>query len=103
MGAPVNEAPPPASGEVAAEIERRLREALAPESLVIRDDSANHAGHAGATSGGGHFKVTIVSAAFAGRSLLEQHRLVYDALLGMIGSRIHALALKTSAPPRGGG
>lgn len=88
--------------EVVAEIERRLREALAPERLEIRDDSANHAGHAGATSGGGHFKVTVVSTAFAGLSLLEQHRLVNEALRDMFGPRIHALALKTSAPAAGG-
>jgi BolA protein len=64
------------AAETARLIERLLREGFAPSHLDVRDDSANHAGHAGATSGGGHFKVVIVSAAFAGQSLLERHRAV---------------------------
>ena len=88
--------------DVRGELERRLRERFDPTHLEIRDDSAKHAGHAGATSGGGHFRVTIVSAAFEGLSLLEQHRAVNDAVADFFGDRVHALGLKTSAPERGG-
>jgi len=87
--------------EVRDELERRLRERFDPTRLDIRDDSEKHAGHAGATSGGGHFRVTIVSAAFEGMSLLEQHRAVHDAVADLFGDRVHALGLKTSAPSRG--
>ncbi len=79
-------------------LERILRERFAPELLEIQDESAKHVGHPGATSGGGHFKVRIVSAVFAGRSLLERHRMVYEALGEMIGGEIHALGLRTEAP-----
>lgn len=79
-------------------IERTLRERFDPEYLDLRDESARHAGHPGATSGGGHFRVTIVSGLFEGLSRLEQHRLVNDALRGLFGGRIHALALRTAAP-----
>lgn len=79
-------------------IERILSEAFRPVHLEIRDDSARHAGHAGAKSGGGHYAVTIVSAAFEGRTLLEQHRMVNEALRHLIGGAIHALELKTIPP-----
>ena len=79
-------------------IESILRGRFAPERLEIRDDSARHAGHAGAAAGGGHFDVLIVSAAFDGKTLLERHRLVNDALRDMIGREIHALGLRTVAP-----
>ena len=78
-------------------IERRLREQFAPSELTIQDDSHKHVGHPGATSGGGHYDVTIVSAAFEGLALLDQHRRVNEALADLFGSRIHALALKTRA------
>ncbi len=84
----------------AEKIERLLRERLAPTSLEVRDDSAKHAGHRGATSGGGHFHVRIVSAAFEGKSLLEQHRMVNEALAGMFGPEVHALGLETRTPAR---
>ena len=84
--------------DVRDELERRLRERFDPVHLEIRDDSAKHAGHAGATSGGSHFRVTIVSAAFEGLSLLEQHRAVNDAVMDLFGDKIHALGLKTDAP-----
>ena len=79
----------------ALEIERILRERLDPVHLEIRDDSALHAGHAGAASGGGHYHVVIVSARFEGLTLLEQHRLVNDAVRHLIGGSVHALGLKT--------
>ncbi len=81
-------------------IERILRERFDPLVLELRDESDRHVGHRGATSGGGHYHVTLVSREFEGRTLLEQHRAVNQALAGMFGREIHALALKTSAPPR---
>jgi BolA protein len=79
-------------------IERILRRELHPVHLEIHDDSALHAGHAGAAGGGGHYRVVIVSPRFEGLSLLEQHRLVNAALRDLIGGPIHALALKTVPP-----
>ena len=76
-------------------LEERLREQLTPVHLDIVDESALHAGHAGAAGGGGHFRVRIVSAAFDGKSLLEQHRLVNAALKDLIGGEVHALGLET--------
>jgi BolA protein len=88
------------SSATVQEIERILRKAFDPVRLEIRDDSALHAGHPGATSGGGHYHVVIVSEKFEGLSLLDQHRLVNDAVAELFGERIHALGLKTSAPSR---
>jgi BolA protein len=81
--------------DTAVEIERILRDRLKPLHFELRDDSAKHAGHPGATSGGGHYHVLVVSEAFEGLSLLEQHRLVNDAVRELFGERIHALGLKT--------
>ncbi|AOK52993.1 BolA family transcriptional regulator [Burkholderia stagnalis] len=78
-------------------IEARLTAALAPASLTVRDDSAQHAGHAGAAAGG-HFTVTIVSAAFAGKPRVARHRLVYDALADAMQRGIHALAIVAYTP-----
>lgn len=79
-------------------IESILRERLAPQRLEIKDDSARHAGHAGAAAGGGHFEIVVVSAAFEGKPLLERHRMVNDALREMIGREIHALGIRTLSP-----
>jgi BolA protein len=81
-----------------AEIERRLRDALAPSSLAVVDDSHKHAGHAGARDGRGHFSVEIVSAAFKGKPLLARHRLVYAALGELMQTEIHALAISAKSP-----
>ena len=78
-------------------IEARLSASLAPLSLAVRDDSAQHAGHAGA-SAGGHYTVTIVSAAFAGKSRVARHRLVYDALADAMQRGIHARAIVAYTP-----
>ncbi|MGV2287692.1 BolA family protein [Trinickia sp. YCB016] len=78
-------------------IETRLTAALAPVSISVRDDSAQHAGHAGA-SAGGHFTVTIVAAAFAGKARVARHRLVYDALADAMQRGIHALAIMAYTP-----
>ena len=84
-------------GERIALIEARLTAALAPLSLTVRDDSAQHAGHAGA-SAGRHFTVTIVAAAFAGKPRVARHRLVYDALADAMQRGIHALAIVAYTP-----
>ena len=82
----------------ASEIETRLRAALPVESVHVRDDSAQHHGHAGAKAGGGHFHVTIVSSALAGKNRLARHRLVYDPLSDWIPVRIHALSIDARDP-----
>ncbi|POZ63442.1 BolA family protein [Chromobacterium alticapitis] len=73
-------------------------QALAPEHLDIQDDSALHAGHAGARSGGGHYTLTIVSARFAGLSRVQRHRLIYQTLGELMNSRVHALAIRALTP-----
>jgi len=83
---------------VGARIEAILRTRFRPDRLEIRDDSAAHAGHAGAASGGGHYDVLIVAAEFEGKPLLDRHRLVHEALRDLIGREIHAIALRTRAP-----
>jgi len=83
---------------VREQIESILRGRFQPTQLEILDDSARHAGHAGAASGGGHFEVLIVSAEFEGKTLLDRHRMVNEALRKMIGREIHALGLKTLSP-----
>jgi len=73
-----------------SELRGALEAALAPTSLEIIDDSARHAGHAGACCGG-NFKVNLVAEAFRGHSALERHRLVYAALAPLMAGRVHAL------------
>lgn len=76
-----------------------LESALAPAQLDIRDDSAAHIGHAGAREGG-HFHVTITSPAFAGRSAVERHRMVYAAVANLMGRGIHALSIDAREPAK---
>ncbi|QEL55667.1 BolA family protein [Chromobacterium paludis] len=71
---------------------------LAPEHLDIQDDSALHAGHAGARSGGGHYTLTIVSTRFAGLGRVQRHRLIYQTLGDLMRSRVHALAIRALTP-----
>lgn len=78
-------------------IEPRLRAALAPERLEIVDDSAAHAGHAGAREGG-HFTVHIVSSAFVGKTLIQRHRLVNAAVADLMQQEIHALSIQARTP-----
>ena len=80
-----------------AEIEARLRQALAPLSLAVQDDSAQHAGHAGAREGG-HYSVTLVSARFTGLNRVARHRLVYHSMAELMQQGIHALAIDARAP-----
>lgn len=72
--------------------------ALDPIHIEIIDDSAKHAGHAGARSGGGHFRLHIVSPCFAGCRTMERHRLVYDALGPLMKREIHALSITAKTP-----
>lgn len=71
---------------------------LNPEHIEIQDDSASHAGHAGAKSGGGHFFLTIVSDAFTGQATLARHRKIYDLLGELMQQQIHALSIKAHTP-----
>lgn len=74
-------------------IQEKLHTALAPHTLSIVDESAPHQGHAGAATGLGYFAVTISSPTFTGKSLVECHRLVYEALGDMMQTDIHALRI----------
>jgi BolA protein len=80
------------------ELIRERLSSLAPESIEVEDDSAKHAGHAGAQGGGGHYTVMLVSVRFAGEPLQKRHRMVYDALGPLMHKEIHALAIKAYAP-----
>jgi BolA protein len=71
---------------------------LDPLQLDIIDDSARHAGHAGARDGGGHYRLTIVSTRFAGCGTLQRHRLIYEALGLMMRREIHALSIQALTP-----
>ncbi|MDY0011287.1 MAG: BolA family protein [Rhodocyclaceae bacterium] len=82
---------------VPAQMRERLA-ALAPTQMEIGDDSALHAGHAGARLGGGHFRLTIVSPRFAGLNTVARHRLVYATLGDMMKREIHALVITAQAP-----
>jgi len=90
-------AQPQAERPSAAELDAALRAALDPTHLVVTDESAAHAGHAGAAEGS-HFRVEIRAARFAGQPRLARHRLVYDALSALIPRGIHALAIVAEAP-----
>jgi BolA protein len=79
-------------------IETLLRDRLAAQHVEVIDESHRHAGHAGAAGGAGHFRALIVSPLFEGKSLVERQRLVYGALVEMMGPEIHALAMQTLTP-----
>ena len=79
-------------------IEERLSAALDATAITVVDDSARHAGHAGAATGGGHYNLRIVSPRFAGASRVSRHRLVYDALSDLMHRAIHALAIEALTP-----
>lgn len=80
----------------AADLERRLRAALAPTQLEVLDESAAHAGHAGANEAGygTHFRVRIASPKFDGKPRVARHRLVYDALHDFLAQGLHAIAIE---------
>ncbi len=85
----------------AARMEEQLRARLAPVQLEVIDESALHAGHAGANSQGfgSHFRVRISSPVFTGKSRVARHRLVYDALQNFIDEGLHALAIEIIEVP----
>ena len=83
-------------------VERAMRDKLAaldPVALVLEDESAQHAGHAGSRpSGGSHWRLAIVSEAFRGKSAVARHRMVYEALGDLMKRDIHALRIEALAP-----
>ena len=79
-------------------IEARLRESLVATHVEVVDESHLHAGHAGAKSGGGHFRALIVSEKFAGLSRVKAQQLVYGAMGVWMGKEIHALSMQTFTP-----
>ena len=81
-----------------AEIEKRLNATFNPEVLGVEDESYKHKGHEGAKDGRSHFRVLIISEVFAGKNLIDRHRLIYNALDEMMRIDIHALAIDAWAP-----
>ena len=89
---------------VATAIRARLTEALAPERLEIEDESARHAGHAGARpEGESHFRLVVVAAAFEGKGRVERQRLVFSALDDLMRTDIHALSIRALTPAEAAG
>jgi BolA protein len=85
------------------QITEKLTRAFAPQSLNVVDESHHHEGHAGHRPGGEtHFRVYIVSEAFQGKSRLQRHRMVNDALADELAAGVHALAIHAAAPGEGG-
>lgn len=84
---------------MAARMRSKLEAALSPALIVIEDESAKHAGHAGAREGGEtHFRIVIVSERFKGMSRVERQRRVYAAVSEELAERVHALSLTTLTP-----
>ena len=79
-------------------IRARLVRDFAPLECQLDDESALHAGHAGAASGGGHYRLRLVSARFEQHGKVARHRLVYDSLADLMRGEIHALAIHALAP-----
>jgi BolA protein len=71
---------------------------LEPETCTLEDESAQHKGHAGAASGGGHFRVTLVSPKFRNLTTLARHRLVYETMGELMQHEIHALSITALTP-----
>jgi BolA protein len=86
------------SSERVTMIRERLERELQPAALEIIDESAKHAGHAGAASGGGHFIVDIVASVFRDMTPIQRHRLVYSALDDLLQQEIHALSIQAKTP-----
>ncbi len=94
----MSDTPAPGGQTVAERIQYRLDATFSPLACQLEDESAAHAGHAGAASGGGHYRLRLVSAAFEGQNRIARHRLVYHCLLDMMHKDIHALAITALAP-----
>ena len=89
-------------GQTTEKLRMKLQAAFGPDRLEIVDDSARHAGHHHAPSGGeSHFNVTIVSLVFAGLSRVERQRRIYAVLAEELAGPVHALSLKALAPGEG--
>ena len=89
-------------GSVGLKMRDKLTQAFAPVSLAVIDESHLHAGHAGARpEGETHFRIKIVSEAFAGKSRVDTHRMINAALADELRTRVHALAIQASAPLTG--
>ena len=87
-----------ATGEpVSVQLRSAVERELSPILVEVFDDSAAHAGHAGARAGG-HFRLTVVSAAFEGRTQLQRHRLVYAAVAPLMNGAVHALNIVARTP-----
>jgi BolA family transcriptional regulator, general stress-responsive regulator len=87
---------------IAENIETKLTEAFAPQSLRVLDESHQHEGHAGHRPGGQtHFRVYIVADAFKGKSRVERHRMINSILSAELASGVHALAIHAAAPGEG--
>jgi BolA family transcriptional regulator, general stress-responsive regulator len=100
VSAPVAPLPGQMPRELRVEaIRQRLQAAFAPTELEVVDDSHRHAGHEGAKDGRGHFRVRLISPAFAGMPPLACHRAVYAALGTMMETDIHALSIQASGGP----
>ena len=82
----------------AENIKKLLNAEFNPDLLEILDNSAAHAGHAGARSGGGHYHVTIIAEVFEGKSLVQRHQLIYKALSDLMKQEIHALGINALSP-----
>jgi len=80
------------------DVMRQRLAALEPTLLDIIDESHRHAGHAGARNGGGHYRLHIASAHFAGKSTMARHRMIYSALGEMMKREIHALNIRANTP-----
>jgi intracellular septation protein len=88
----------PPSADRAQRLRERLESRFTPVQLSVEDESHLHAGHAGAASGLGHFRIRIVAEAFRGVSAVARHRLVYAAVDDLMKSDIHALAIEALPP-----
>ena len=86
-----------ASASLVADIEQRLA-VLEPQSIELVDDWQKHVGHEASRQGASHFSLTIVSPRFAGLSTIKRHQAVYQALGPLMGSEIHALAIRALSP-----
>ena len=84
------------------QITEKLTKAFAPQSLDVADESHQHQGHSGHRPGGQtHFRVSIVSEAFRGKSRVERHRMINQILSSELSGGVHALAIHASAPGEG--
>jgi BolA family transcriptional regulator, general stress-responsive regulator len=89
-------------GPMGEALSRKLKQVFTPQSLDVIDESLLHAGHAGAhPQGESHFRIDIVAEVFAGKSRIERHRMVNEALAAELRSRVHALAIRAKAPEDG--